>query len=239
MVTPAIPASPESRCPLPFRSSYTLPPVLTSGTSANVYPVPCWFAPRLMLPMTFGLVSVPPAVPALSLPVWLAGVVGWVSVRVYVPAARLVKLKLPWASVWTVSGADRLPPESVIVTPWIPVSGLLNVPELLKSRNTRPAMLAVAGVTWNTPKSTVRSLWPYGVLRSLLGLSPVGMPGPRVIDPLWMTPPEPNVPDVVPLSFLSVVLTGAGSKALAVPVLDWNENSTPPVLKLLAASSTM
>src|SRR5262245_22824777 len=192
-----------------------------------------------MSAIVFGDETVPPAVPGVSRPVWLAGAVGCVSVSVYVPAARLEKRKLPWVSVWTVIGADRLPPDSESVTPWIPVSGPLNAPELLKSRKTRPARLAWDGVSWNTPKSTVRLLWLSGVLGSLLGASPVGMPGPRVIDPLRMTPPEPKVPDVVPSSFLSVVLAGAGSKALFAPVLDWKANSGLPELKFDAANSTM
>ena len=81
----------------------------------------------------------------------------------------------------------------------------------------------------------------------MAGVSPVGAlaVGPSVTGRLWMLPPEPRVPAVVPLSSPSV-FEAAGSGVLAPsngvpvpPVLDWYENSLPPVLKLAAATSTM
>src|SRR5262245_37364187 len=137
-----------------------------------------------------------------------------------------------------VSGVLRVVPVSVIVTPWMPKSGLLNVPELLWSMITRPEMPAPAGTCWNMPKSMDRLLWLSGVLASLFGLSPVGMPGPRAMVRLWTDPPDPSGPVVLPWSWLSVAVDGAGSNALLRPVLDRNEESTPPALKLLAATST-
>ena len=50
--------------------------------------------------MVFVVAALPPAGRRPStFPFRLAGVVGWVSVSVYVPAVRLVNVKLPIASV--------------------------------------------------------------------------------------------------------------------------------------------
>src|SRR6476646_7965710 len=144
-VTFGMPASPASLTPLPLASSNTVPPVPTSGTWANVYPVAAVAAPRTMfVTLWLAALAVPAAVPAVSLPAWLAGAVGGVSVSVYVPAARPANEKFPWASVVVVSGVVRPPPVRVRVTPVMPVSGPLAVPELSKSRITRPARLAGA-----------------------------------------------------------------------------------------------
>src|SRR6478752_51372 len=137
-------------------------------------------------------VTVPPAVPAITLPVTLAGLVGCASVSVYVPAGRFEKVKLPDASVWAVIGELRALPDRVRVTPVIPESGPLAPPLLLKSRNTRPASEAVAGVCWNRPKSTVRLVWASGVFGSVFGFSPVGPVALSAITRLWTDPPEPS-----------------------------------------------